>query len=39
MNTVTVAASKTYDIHIGPGLLSSWAHTPRALAKPSGSAW
>ncbi len=22
MNTVTVAASKTYDIHIGPGLLS-----------------
>lgn len=31
MNTVTVAASKTYDIHIGPGLLSSLGRYARDL--------
>ena len=33
MKTVTVRASKTYDIHIGPGLLSTLGQQTKALGK------
>lgn len=33
MKTVTVRASKTYDIHIGPGLLSTLGQQAKALGK------
>ena len=37
MKTVTVSASKTYDIKIGPGLISSLGQEVKIWAKPRRS--